>query len=109
MYNNGYVTFTEIHKIVTMPEYYKEKIRESLSKLEKEAREDIAKTEKFIALKEKIKPGELDGLLYRLGRVSKEIKKESKLEDVDPDEEEGSEITDEELDEFEAAVIGEGW
>ena len=26
MYNEGYVTFTEIHKIVTEPEYYKEKI-----------------------------------------------------------------------------------
>lgn len=26
LYNNGYVTFTEIHKIVTIPDYYKEKI-----------------------------------------------------------------------------------
>ena len=26
MYNNGYVTFTELHKIVTEPDYYKEKI-----------------------------------------------------------------------------------
>lgn len=26
LYNNGYVTFKEIHKIITMPEYYKEKI-----------------------------------------------------------------------------------
>ena len=26
MYNNGYVTFKELHKIVTIPDYYKEKI-----------------------------------------------------------------------------------
>lgn len=26
LYNNGYVTFAEIHKIITSPEYYKEKI-----------------------------------------------------------------------------------
>ena len=26
LYNNGYVTFTEIHKIITTPEYYKQKI-----------------------------------------------------------------------------------
>ena len=26
LYNNGYVTFTEIHKIITIPGYYKEKI-----------------------------------------------------------------------------------
>ena len=26
LYNNGYVTFTEIHKLVTEPEYYKSKI-----------------------------------------------------------------------------------
>ena len=26
MYNNGYVTFTELHKILTVPDYYKEKI-----------------------------------------------------------------------------------
>ena len=26
IYNNGYVTFTELHKIVTSPDYYKEKI-----------------------------------------------------------------------------------
>ena len=26
IYNNGYVTFTEIHKIVTEPDYYKEKL-----------------------------------------------------------------------------------
>ena len=27
MYNGGYVTFTEIHKLITMPEYYKQKIK----------------------------------------------------------------------------------
>ena len=27
IYNNGYVDFIEIHKIITMPEYYKEKIK----------------------------------------------------------------------------------
>ena len=26
LYNNGYVTFTELHKLVTIPNYYKEKI-----------------------------------------------------------------------------------
>lgn len=26
LYNNGYVTFTELHKLVTIPDYYKEKI-----------------------------------------------------------------------------------
>lgn len=26
LYNNGYVTFTEIHKLITIPDYYKEKI-----------------------------------------------------------------------------------
>ena len=26
LYNNGYVTFTELHKIITIPDYYKEKI-----------------------------------------------------------------------------------
>ncbi len=26
LYNNGYVTFTELHKIITLPNYYKEKI-----------------------------------------------------------------------------------
>ena len=32
LYNNGYVTFVELHKLVTMPTYYKEKI-EILKKL----------------------------------------------------------------------------
>ena len=27
LYNNGYVTFLELHKLITMPEYYKEKIK----------------------------------------------------------------------------------
>ena len=27
LYNNGYVTFTELHKLVTIPDYYKEKIK----------------------------------------------------------------------------------
>ena len=27
LYNNGYVTFTEIHKLITIPDYYKEKIK----------------------------------------------------------------------------------
>ena len=31
-YNNGYVTFVELHKLVTLPDYYKEKI-ETLKKL----------------------------------------------------------------------------
>jgi len=26
LYNNGYVTFSELHKLITIPEYYKEKI-----------------------------------------------------------------------------------
>lgn len=32
LYNNGYVTFVELHKLVTLPDYYKEKI-ETLKKL----------------------------------------------------------------------------
>lgn len=28
LYNNGYVTFTELHKLVTIPDYYKEKIKD---------------------------------------------------------------------------------
>lgn len=32
LYNNGYVTFVELHKLVTIPDYYKEKI-ETLKKL----------------------------------------------------------------------------
>ena len=27
LYNNGYVTFLELHKLITIPEYYKEKIK----------------------------------------------------------------------------------
>lgn len=27
LYNNGYVTFVELHKLVTLPDYYKEKIK----------------------------------------------------------------------------------
>lgn len=27
LYNNGYVTFVELHKLVTIPDYYKEKIK----------------------------------------------------------------------------------
>lgn len=28
LYNNGYVTFMELHKLITIPDYYKEKIQE---------------------------------------------------------------------------------
>ena len=27
LYNNGYVTFTELHKLITIPDYYKQKIK----------------------------------------------------------------------------------
>lgn len=27
LYNNGYVTFLELHKLITLPEYYKEKVK----------------------------------------------------------------------------------
>ena len=27
LYNDGYVTFEELHKLITMPNYYKEKIK----------------------------------------------------------------------------------
>ena len=26
LYNNGYVTFTELHKLITIPDYYSSKI-----------------------------------------------------------------------------------
>ena len=28
LYNNGYVTFLELHKLITIPNYYKEKINQ---------------------------------------------------------------------------------